>query len=380
MPRVGSNIYKRKDGRWEGRYIKGYDESSKAVYGFVYAKTYKEVKNKLLVSQSGTGANNGISGNKLTFADISQKWLFNISLTVKQSTYARYVFVLERHILPSLGGYKLYKMTSADIDNFTKSKLTGGRIDKNGGLSAKTVRDMLTVIKAIIRFAEKEKLIVKSNLSVTYPKSSPSETHVISRQEQKILEDYLYQDLDLFKLGVLVCLYTGLRIGEICALRWKDISTSKSVISVTQTIQRMRNTDSQAESKTKILIDTPKSKNSIRDIPVPHFITNCLKNFKPVNQSKQAYFLTGLENKFAEPRTYQNFFAKCVRESGITPVNYHATRHTFATRCIEAGFDVKSLSEILGHSNVSTTLNRYVHSSFEQKRKNMMKLASVSKD
>lgn len=283
MPRVGSNIYKRKDGRWEGRYIKGYNESSKAVYGFVYAKTYKEVKNKLLMSQSGTSANSDISSTKLTFADISQRWLSNISLIVKQSTYARYVFVLERHILPSIGGYRLQKLTSADIDKFTKTKLTTGKVNKNGGLSAKTVRDMLTIIKSIIRFAEKEKLLTKSNLTVTYPKSTPSETHVISRQEQKILENYLYQDIDLFKLGVLLCLYTGLRIGEICALQWKDISISNSIISVTQTIQRVKNTDSQAESRTKILIDTPKSKNSIRDIPVPNFIVDYLKKYESEN-------------------------------------------------------------------------------------------------
>lgn len=378
MPRVGKNIYKRKDGRWEGRYIKGYNEFSKAVYGFVYAKTYKEVKNKLLMMQSGVGSNTGIS-SKITFYDVAQKWLCNVSLTVKQSTYARYVFVLERHILPVLGGYRLNKLTSADIDNFTKSKLSVGRVDKMGGLSAKTVRDMLTVIHAVIGFAEKEKMLAKSVLSVTYPKTSQSETQVISRQEQAVLENYLCYDLDLLKLGILVCLYTGLRIGEICSLQWKNISLSKSTISVTQTIQRVQDTDSQAERKTKILIDTPKSKSSVRDIPVPNFIMAYIKKFKPEKQNKQAYFLTGQENKFIEPRTYQNFFAKCVKESGIPPVNYHALRHTFATRCIEAEFDAKSLSEILGHSNVSTTLNRYVHSSFEQKRKNMMKLERVSK-
>ena len=378
MPRVGSNIYKRKDGRWEGRYIKGYNESSKAVYGFVYAKTYKEVKNKLLILQSGAGVNTGIS-TKLTFADVSKQWLCNVSLTVKQSTYSRYVYVLERHILPMLGGFRLQKLTSADIDNFTKSKLMSGRVDKSGGLSAKTVRDMLTVIKAIIGFAEKEKQLIKSSLTVTYPKSKQSDIRVISRHEQAVLEDYLCQNLDLFRLGILVSLYTGLRIGEICGLQWKDISISKSTISVTQTMQRVRDTESQGERKTKILIDTPKSKSSVRDIPLPDFITGYLKQLKPETRSKQTYFLTGRESKFTEPRTYQNFFAKCVRESKISPVNYHATRHTFATRCVEAGFDVKSLSEILGHSSVSTTLNRYVHSSFEQKRKNMMKLERISK-
>ena len=176
----------------------------------------------------------------------------------------------------------------------------------------------------------------------------------------------------------MVSLYTGLRIGEICALQWKNISVSKSTISVTQTIQRIKNTDKYAVSKTKILIDTPKSKSSVRDIPVPNFIMNDIIRFVPKPFIAEAYFLTGREDKFTEPRIYQNFFAKCIKSSEITPINYHVTRHTFATRCIEAGFDVKSLSEILGHSSVSITLNRYVHSSFEQKQKNMMKLERVS--
>ena len=375
MSRVGSNIYKRKDGRWEGRYIKGYNETGRAVYGFVYAKTYQEIKNKLSLSKSETMMN---TDSKLTFAEVSEKWLFNISLKVKQSTYARYLFVLERHILPILGGYKLYKLTSADIDRFTQDKLSKGKIDRNGGLSAKTVHDILSVIKSVINFAKKEKLTNMQDLTVTYPKIRQSETRILTRQEQAIFENYLYREINLFKLGILISLYTGLRIGEICALQWKNISVLKSTISVTQTIQRMKNTDKYAVSKTKILIDTPKSKSSVRDIPVPNFIMNDIIRFVPKPFIADTYFLTGREDKFTEPRIYQNFFAKCVKSSEITPINYHVTRHTFATRCVESGFDIKSLSEILGHSSVSITLNRYVHSSFEQKQKNMMKIERVS--
>jgi integrase len=380
MPRVGSNIYKRKDGRWEGRYIRGYSETGKAVYGYAYAKTYRDVKTKLLLSQPGANANAGIAGSRLTFAELSRKWLSNISLRVKQSTYARYVFVLERHILPKLGGYKLQKLTSADIDRFTKGKLASGRADKRGGLSAKTVRDILSLVRSVIGFAEKERLIHKSGLTVTYPKSKQGEIHIIPKAEQAVLEEYLYDGLDLHRLGVLLCLYTGLRIGEICALQWRDISAAKSVIAVTQTIQRVRNTDNPAISKTKILIDTPKSKSSARDIPIPKFILRDLIRFIPEPFNPNAYFLTGRDDKITEPRTYQNFFAKCIKSSGVTPVNFHAARHTFATRCIEAGFNAKTLSEILGHANVNITLNRYVHPSFEQKRENMMKLERISRE
>ena len=380
MPKAGRNIYKRKDGRWEGRYIKGYNESGKAVYGFVYAKTYKNVKHKLLTAQSGVLLNRSTSDNKLTFADVSQKWLLKTSLTVKQSTYARYAYVLGKHILPTLGGYRLHKLTTDDIDRFTQGKLTSGRADKKGGLSPKTVRDILTMVKSIIGFAEKEKLMVKSGLTVTYPKGKPPETRVISRQEQEILEKYLYANLNSAEFGVLLSLYTGLRIGEICALQWGDISLSKQIISVNRTMQRVKNTDSEAETKTRILTDTPKSKYSLRDIPVPNFIMADIIKFAPKPYNANAYFLTGRSDSFTEPRAYQEFFAKCVKSSGITPINYHGTRHTFATRCIEAGVDVKSLSQILGHANVNITLNRYVHPSFEQKRQNMMKLERISKD
>ena len=178
--------------------------------------------------------------------------------------------------------------------------------------------------------------------------------------------------MDLFKFGTLFALYTGIRIGELCALQWEDVSLQSATLKVQKTLQRIQDTTKGASSKTKIVITEPKSKCSIRDIPIPKFLVEIARHF---SDSPKAYILTGDKLKYTEPRTVQNHFKKYIDSCGIERANFHALRHTFATRCIELGFEIKSLSEILGHANVNITLNRYVHSSFDLKSANMNKLA-----
>jgi integrase len=193
---------------------------------------------------------------------------------------------------------------------------------------------------------------------------------VLSRQEQSSLEAVLTTDTDMFKVGMLLCLYTGLRIGEVCALRWQDISPDYETLSVRQTLQRIKNVSGDGD-KTKIHIDTPKSLRSVRDIPIPKFMSPYLRDYA---RDGRTYFLGTGDGVYTEPRTLQNHFVRNVKAANINPANYHSLRHTFATRCVEAGVDIKSLSEMLGHSSVNMTLNRYVHSSFDQKREGMNKL------
>jgi len=374
MPKTGKNIYKRKDGRWEGRYAKHRNSSGRIVYGYIYGKTCSEVKQRLTLvaisdiidipKVSATTDNVG-----LTFSDIAVQWLSVTSLKVKPSSHAGYVNTLNLHIIPYFGCYKIQNITTTTISCFAKEKLESGCADGRGGLSPKTVRDMLSIIKSIVDFAWGEKLIA-NQISVPYPKQEKSSIRVLSRHEQSSLESVLKTDLNIHKMGILLCLYTGLRIGEICALRWQDISPAFDVLSVQQTLQRMKNLD-EGESKTKIHIDTPKSTRSIRSIPVPKSLSNYLCEFA---SESHIYFLSTSDTAFTEPRTMQNHFARAVAAANISDANYHALRHTFATRCIEAGVDVKSLSEMLGHANVNITLNRYVHPSFEQKREGMNKL------
>jgi integrase len=373
MPRAGANVYKRKDGRWEGRYIKGYGVKGRAVYGYVYARTCTEVKAKLSKARAEISGSNC---HNMTFGDLSSLWLTAARLRVKASTYASYINILYRHILPVLGEYRLDKLTRGVLDNFASLKLTSGRTDGKGGLSPKSVRDMLCLVKSIISYGESEKLIARDSVTVTYPKDDAKEMRVLSRAEQDSLEKVLACNTDLYKFGVMLCLYTGIRIGEVCALRWENISLNNGVISIRNTVQRIKSANGVNRCKTEIIVDTPKSKRSVRDIPFPCFLNESFERF--LANSRSAYLLTGKEESVTEPRTLQNKFKSYLKASGLDGVNFHALRHTFATRCIEAGFDVKSLSEILGHSNVNITLNRYVHSSLDQKRAQMKHLRPIN--
>jgi len=369
MPKVGLNIYKRKDGRFEGRYFKGYKESGRIIYGYVYAKSRAEVKNKL-IEMHLTRQKAPRTDRRLTFADIAEIWLRNVSLRVKPSTYSRYSAMLKNHILRGVGSCKLLALSAVTIDKFTENMLFSGRKDEKGGLSPKTVRDMLSVIKSIMDYARAEYIAVKE-FRFTYPKRKPQTIRVLSKQEQSALERKLTDSLDIYKTSVLLSLYTGLRIGEVCALRWKDISLEKGTVTVNQTLQRIPNNGSDKAKKTKITIDTPKTQNSSREIPLPETLITVLSRYLT---DSDKFLLSGDKFKRSEPRTLQNHFKKHLKAAGVAPANYHATRHTFATRCVEVGMDVKSLSEILGHANVNITLNRYVHSSFDQKREGMSKL------
>jgi integrase len=373
MPKTGKNIYKRKDGRWEGRYTKERYSNGKILYGSVYGKTCKEVKQRLasfsISALSSTLPAESSVKRHASFSNVTIKWLSVISLKVKPSTYAEYTAMLSLHILPLLGKRKVQDLTAVDISLFAKMKLENGRSDGKGGLSVKRVRDILSIVKAIVDFAYSEH-IINSKLKITYPKLQQRTMRVLTRQEQTSLEMVLTANLDIYKLGILLCLYTGIRIGEVCALRWQDISADFDTLSIRQTLQRVKNTDEEG-GKTRILIDSPKSQRSVREIPIPKFISSCLRSF--VSKNRQ-FFLATKDILHTEPRTMQNHFARSTKAANIKDANFHTLRHTFATRCIEAGVDIKSLSEMLGHASVNITLNRYVHSSFDQKREGMNKL------
>lgn len=196
---------------------------------------------------------------------------------------------------------------------------------------------------------------------------------VLSNNEQKCLCQYLCANLNLLNVGVLLCLFTGLRIGEICALRWDSISLDDCTIHVQRTMQRIQ-TPEGSERKTKIIITTPKSNCSLRTIPLPAYLVGVLSQF---DHTPNGYVLTGDNNTFIEPRTMQNHFKRILSCCSINDANFHALRHTFATRCIELGIDVKTLSEILGHASVTITMNRYVHPSLEMKRNSMERLSTL---
>lgn len=374
MPRKGENIYKRKDGRWEGRYIKSRSSDGRAIYGYVYAKTYRDVKLKLASLNSSTEnfptASQGISAEH--FDSIAMEWFQAISHQVKESTSNKYWNLLNSYILPAFGSKLLCNITHDFIEEQCNLFLTIGGV-KGNGLSAKTVSDILSLIRNILQFAISKGNVISCDAKTIRIKRQTSEMRVLSRLEQENLCQYLYSELDSYNIGILVCLFTGLRIGEICALRWEDISFSDHTIRVHQTLQRIQDRTN-VKRRTKIVVTTPKSACSIRTIPVPDDLIVVLASYKT---SSKGFILSNSEQTPLEPRTMQNHFKKALQKSGVAPANYHSLRHTFATRCIELGFDVKSLSEILGHASVNITLNRYVHPSMELKKENMQRLSTL---
>jgi len=375
MPRRGENIYKRKDGRWEGRYILSYNSEHKAKYAYIYGKNYSEVKKKLAEEKGRDKKVDSSPEKSSTYSELLDSWLHSVCLNTKESTQARYVHLINKHIKPHLGMYQLAHLTTEKIEIFIGQQLTDGRLDKRGGLSPKTVADILTIVKSTIEYAQYKNLPVVCNLSKLSIKKKEKEMRVLSKSEQEALANVLVADIDRYKFGVLLSLYTGIRIGELCALQWEDFCIPQAMLRVRKTMQRIQILENGSITKTKIVITVPKSQCSVRDIPLPSFIIDAAKQFV---SNPKSFVLTG-NDQYVEPRTMQNRFKGYVKESGIDSANFHALRHTFATRCIEVGFEIKSLSEVLGHANVNITLNRYVHPSFELKRSNMNKLVSKYK-
>ncbi len=366
----GENIFKRKDGRWEARYIKGREVSGKIKYGYCYGKTYGEAKEKAekIKTEIANGKYIPRADFRQHFSIFCDEWLAANKRKVKESTYVKYYHALEHHIKPRLGTCRLFEMNDLTVEAFSNELLYAE------GLSPKTVKDILVMLRSILKYTQKSIGNAMPALEITYPKECKKEMRVLSKEEQTRFIRYLLEDMDACKFGILLTLFTGMRIGEVCALKWENVSPEESMIRITSTMQRLHVTDAEVESKTRIVIDTPKSNNSRRVIPMTAAVTELCKQWNPGNG--EAYVLTG-NTSYMEPRTLQYRLAKYTKECGLEDVHFHALRHTFATRCVEVGFEVKSLSEILGHSTTTITLDRYVHSSMELKRENMKKLAAI---
>lgn len=295
---------------------------------------------------------------------------------VKESTFSHYNNIINTHIRSYFVSFRLEEIDTVIIHNFINEKLSSGRIDGTGGLSSKSVKDISSLLKMIIKYGSTKGLLQSSLSEFSVPKERKKDVKVLAPQDLRCLENYVYDTEDSYKLGVYICLYTGLRIGEICALQWKDIDFNNKSLKVKKTILRIADINS-SSAKTKIIIDTPKSEASIREIPLPNKLMEILYLHKSKIANEDYYVLTGCE-KYIEPRNYYERYKKYLTKCNISNYTFHSLRHTFATRCVEIGFDPKTLSEILGHSDVKITLSRYVHPSMERKRICMEKLFEIN--
>lgn len=357
MSKRGDNIHKRKDGRWEGRYIIGRDTNGKAKYASVYAKTYAQAKEKLTLAMVHKEYP---VFQSVLFADVLRLWLNDKKIAVKKATYTKYEFLIKKHIIPAFGSKEVNKISAAEINGFLYDLLTGNDTQKK--LSGSYVRTIAVILSGAYQYGVNEGMCEKLKNPIFKPSIEKKDVSVLNEFEYKKLIRFLCasNESDTVHLCVLITLFTGLRIGEICALKWDDIDTENSIIKVNSTVSRNGNT---------YIIGTPKTHSSYRSIPINHILLNQLKCYRKAG----TYVLTESDT-FMLPRTFENHYKKLLHQAQIREVNFHALRHSFATRCVESGMDIKSLSEILGHANSSITLNTYVHSSMEQKTKQINKV------
>ena len=295
--------------------------------------------------------------NKKTIREIAEAWKEYKRPYVKQSTMAAYVLILENHVLPEFGDND--SLHEHDVQAFVLKKI-------EHGLSAKSVKDILIVLKMVMKFGVKNEWMNHYEWDIKFPvNSQPKELEVLSVANHKKILDYVQHNFTFMSLGIYISLSTGLRIGEICALKWSDINVPDGTITVQRTIERIYMVEGE-KKHTQLVINTPKTVNSCREIPISKELLAMVKPMKKVVNA-DFYVLTN-EDKPTEPRTYRNYYNRLMEKLDIPKLKYHGLRHSFATRCIEAGCDYKTVSVLLGHSNISTTLNLYVHPNMEQKK------------
>lgn len=300
------------------------------------------------------------------FGDVMKEWLEDHRHTIKKSTYSKYCFIIDKHIAPLMGEVLVSELSSEFINRCLSQKLMPADQNAENALSPSYIRTMAIVIKSALRFAFDREYCPPIDSKITIPKIPKKETLVLSHCEQEALESYILSNINTTGLGILLALYGGLRIGELCALSWEDIDFDNSLLHIRHTVVRVY--DPNSPNRTSFILDLPKTASSVRSIPIASFLLPLLYEIKATSSGP---FVLSDQNKFLNPRTFEYRYHSLLKQSKIRKVNFHLLRHTFATRCIESGVDVKSLSEMLGHSNTGITLNIYVHSSLEQKRRQL---------
>ena len=373
MSNTGENIYERRDGRWEGRYICGRKPDGRARYVSVYGRSRTEVQAKIrecLQADAAASEPPDIGQSDLTVNQLFE--LFLRRANVKRSTYARYKTVIDLHILPWFGKRQVCTLTAKELSAYLWEKRKRGNLRTGGALSEKSVRDLAVLIKSALRFAQRELHVYADALHMPLPPYKQKRVRTFSEPEIQRMEAEMQNTPDRKNLAIVLALCAGMRIGEICALRVTDIDFLASTIEIRQSAQRI-----QIGQGTQLLVQSPKSDASKRTIPLTAGLLRWLKDAVR-GLSGNAYVLTGRVDKPMEPRTLRYFFDRFQERCGIQRRNFHVLRHTFATRCIETGADGKSVSEILGHANVQTTLKLYVHPSIEAKRRVIENAACMS--
>ena len=292
-------------------------------------------------------------------------------LTVKLRTYDKYKYIIEKHINPKLGNYELDELNFEIFQDFVLNKLENGNINTNSKLANNSVIGIVNVLKSSMTFAMSLGKVQKNEIKkIKLPSPTEKSITAFEKHEQEKLEKYCLNSNKKNHIGIIICLYTGIRIGELLALTWDDIDFKTGIMSITKTSYR-----STENEKPKIIIDNPKTKNSNRVIPLSKTLLYILKKIKKSTQSN--YIISTRTGGIVGTRAYQRTYERILNKLNIPYKNFHSLRHTFAIRAIEIGVDVKTLSEILGHKNPVITLTRYTHSMMSYKTNMMNKMGKM---
>ena len=347
-----TKAYPRKDNRWEARLKLDGKSTFKCFYGATKEAAEKKLEDYLNSITSASVGNLTVTDR--FFGDLAEEWFKSKIPCTKESTRANYRMKLDKHILSFFGNKRCSEVSANDIYTFINTKL-------GKHLSARYVSDILIVIKAVFRYGSRHYGIKNVTDGITVPKTTKPKAVILTGEHQARLKHYLFSHLSLTTICVLIALEMGLRVGEVCGLKWFDVDFDNALLYVNRTVQRI---SCEGKRKTKVVISEPKSLSSKRTIPIPEWFLDILKTFK---DNADKYILSG-ENTPVEPRTLQYRFAALLKKVDLPSVKFHSLRHAFATNAVKLGFDTKALSEILGHSSVEITLNKYVHPYIEQKR------------
>lgn len=337
------------------------EESSKNIFASVHNCINDETENYFIKHKTRF-----VSNRTTLFKDIIDEWLIANSLSNKSSTFLKYSNIINAHIVPMLGNIPINELDARTINLYVKHKIEKGKLDGTGGLSPSYVNTMIIIINSVINFAAHQHLCNKLEYKISKPKNRAVSPNILSNSDYATMSICLFDNTDDTKFAIMLSLFTGLRIGEVCALKWENIDFENLTLHVESTITRVKDN----QGKTKYIVDTPKTETSDRIIPIPKMLVKTMKEFR----NKDNNFVISGSDKFTNPRTLEYRFHKTLKQMEIEDCNFHTLRHTFASKCIAVGMDVKSLSEILGHANAATTLKIYVHSSMDLKRLNMEKL------
>lgn len=301
-------------------------------------------------------------------SEIVSLWKEDKKQYVKRSTFAAYTLLIENHILPAFGEMTLVE--EPNVQAFVFQKL-------EEGLSHKTIKDILIVLKMILRFGVKNQMIEYRQIDIKFPTERNKHTiDILCRSHHRFIMEHIQNHFTFKNLGIYICLSAGIRIGEICALTWDDLDVENGIIHIRKTIQRIYIVD-EGQKHTEVILDTPKTKNSIREIPMTKDLLKIIRPIKKVVNG--CFYVLTNDPKPTEPRTYRNYYKQFMQSLGLPLMKFHGLRHSFATRCIESKCDYKTVSVLLGHSNISTTLNLYVHPNLEQKKRCMNQMAKLLK-